>query len=194
MSSDEVIRVYTDGACQGNPGPGGWGWAVEGGGPYASGCEKASTNQRMEVWAAFDAITTLLADTRPTQRLIRVVSDSTYVVNCFNNNWYRGWLARGWKNSQKQPVANQDLWKPFIQCYLQHPGQVTFEWVKGHSGNPMNDRVDELAVAAAASQAGRILVDPDGWFGTAPETTVPTDTPEPRNEAPENRSKQESLF
>jgi ribonuclease HI len=159
----DSIRVYTDGACQGNPGPGGWGWAVDGG-PYASGCEAASTNQRMEVWAAFDAVQTLIGNDATGTQKVCVVSDSTYVVNCFNKYWYKGWMSRGWKNSAKQPVANQDLWMPFIEFYLQHAAQITFEWVKGHSGNRMNDRVDELAVGAAASQLGRVLVDPTGWF------------------------------
>ncbi len=163
----ETIRVYTDGACQGNPGPGGWGWAIDGG-PFASGCEKASTNQRMEVWAAFDAVRTLVGSDESRSQKVCVVSDSTYVVNCFNKHWYRGWMSRGWKNAAKQPVANQDLWKPFVDFYLAHITQITFEWVKGHSGNAMNDRVDELAVAAAASQLGRVLVDPTGWFAADP--------------------------
>jgi ribonuclease HI len=154
--------VYTDGACQGNPGPGGWGWAVDGG-PCGAGAEPASTNQRMEVWAVLDALRTLLADGDLT-RQVTVVSDSTYVVNCFRDSWWKGWMARGWKNSQKQPVANQDLWKPLIELYRAAAAQIRFEWVKGHSGNKMNDRVDQLAVAAAASQAPRVVDDPTGWF------------------------------
>jgi ribonuclease HI len=77
-----------------------------------------------------------------------VVSDSTYVVNCFRDNWWRGWLARGWKNSQKQPVANRDLWEPLIELVRGRPG-ISFRWVKGHSGDRMNDLVDQLAVVAA---------------------------------------------
>ena len=137
------LRVFTDGACQGNPGPGGWGWAVVGG-PSASGAEKASTNQRMEVWAALDALTTLLEQTDSN---ITIISDSTYVVNCFKNKWYVGWKTRGWKNSQKQPVANTDLWIPLIEQVKAR--QPSFRWVKGHSGHPMNDLVDRLAVAAS---------------------------------------------
>jgi ribonuclease HI len=158
-TSADLLVVYTDGACSGNPGPGGWGWAtltgIEG-----SGSEAQSTNQRMEVWAVLDALQTLLVRHGGP---IRVVSDSTYVVNCFRDGWWKGWLTRGWKNSQKQPVANQDLWKPLVTLYRDAmstplgPDRVTFQWVKGHSGNPMNDRVDELAVAAARSQSERTI-------------------------------------
>lgn len=174
-----TVRVFTDGACAGNPGPGGWGWAVDlgpgGTGPSCSGSERASTNQRMEVWAVLDALTTFLecAETDPH---LTVVSDSTYVVNCFRDSWYRGWISRGWKNTQKQPVANQDLWKPLVSLYLAHPGSVTFEWVKGHSGNRMNDLVDAIAVRAGASQYVRTLVDPLGWFSPVAPEPDPIDT------------------
>jgi ribonuclease HI len=86
---------------------------------------------------------------------LEVVSDSTYVVNCFRDRWWQGWLARGWTNSQKKPVANRDLWEPLIDEYRAAPGRLVFRWVKGHGGDPMNDLVDRLAVAAAASQSGR---------------------------------------
>ncbi len=99
-----------------------------------------------------DALRTLLAID---DRHIVVVSDSTYVVNCFRDEWWKGWQARGWRNSQKQPVANQDLWKPLIDSYLGDRVRLHFEWVKGHSGNPMNDLVDALAVAAASARAPR---------------------------------------
>ena len=78
-----------------------------------------------------------------------VVSDSTYVVNCFRDGWWRGWLARGWTTSAKKPVANRDLWEPLVEIVVSR-GDVTFGWVKGHSGDPMNDLVDQLAVAACA--------------------------------------------
>jgi ribonuclease HI len=139
--------VYTDGACLGNPGPGGWAWAVEQS-RYASGAEGRSTNQRMEIQAALEAVTALDGP-------VEVVSDSTYVVNCFRDRWWEGWLARGWRNSQKKPVANQDLWKPLIDAYRADPGRLNFRWVKGHSADPMNDLVDRLAVEAATTQRGR---------------------------------------
>lgn len=133
-------EAYTDGACRGNPGPGGWAWAVLEG-PQGSGHDPATTNQRMEVRAALEAI-------RAIEGPLVVVSDSTYVVNCFKNGWWVGWHSRGWLTSAKKPVANRDLWEPLIDLVRQR-GDVTFRWVKGHSGNPMNDLVDQLAVAAS---------------------------------------------
>ena len=130
--------VYTDGACSGNPGPGGWAWAVPDG-PFASGFVPHTTNQRMEITAALEAV-------RAHDGVLEVVSDSTYVVNCFRDGWWRGWLARGWTNAAKQPVANRDLWEPFVGLVAER-GDVVFSWVKGHSGDPMNDLVDRLAVA-----------------------------------------------
>ncbi len=150
-----TITVFTDGACSGNPGPGGWGWAVKDG-PFGSGCEKQTTNQRMEVMAVLDALQTFLS--RDDTDDVEIVSDSTYVVNCFRDSWWRGWESRGWKNSQKQPVANQDLWKPLVALYKQNQSRVAFRWVKGHSGHPMNDLVDQLAVAAGKSQSPRRVV------------------------------------
>jgi ribonuclease HI len=85
---------------------------------------------------------------------IEIVSDSTYVVNCFRDRWYEGWLRRGWKNSQRQPVANRDLWEPLFALALREDAQVTFRWVKGHSGDEMNDLVDALATEAADRGSG----------------------------------------
>jgi len=141
--SDDVIVIYTDGACSGNPGPGGWAWAVAPSGDINdSGGEARSTNQRMEIMAAYQAVIHFEDD----PRIIRIVADSTYVVKCFNDGWWRGWHKRGWKNAQRQPVANRDLWEPFIELVINR-GRVEFEWVKGHSGNRLNDYVDALAVA-----------------------------------------------
>jgi len=139
--------VYTDGACTGNPGPGGWGWA-EPAGAWACGAENPSTNQRMEITAALEAV-------RSHPGPVTVVSDSTYVVNCFRDFWWKGWLARGWTNAAKKPVANRDLWEPFIDLYRERGaehGDVKFSWVKGHHLDPMNDLVDRIAVAAARGQ------------------------------------------
>ena len=85
---------------------------------------------------------------------IEIVSDSTYVVNCFRDRWYEGWWRRGWKNSQRQPVANRDLWEPLLALALAEGAQVSFTWVKGHSGDAMNELVDSLATAAADRGAG----------------------------------------
>ena len=134
--------VYTDGACSGNPGPGGWAWAIPDG-AYASGFEPRTTNQRMEITAALRAVEAIAGP-------LDVVSDSTYVVNCFRDGWWKGWLARGWRNSQKQPVANRDLWEPLVTA-VNDRSDVAFQWVKGHSGHEMNDLVDQLAVAASLS-------------------------------------------
>jgi ribonuclease HI len=137
--------VYTDGACSGNPGPGGWAWAVEDG-RFASGAELHSTNQRMEINAALEAIRSLPGK-------LEIVSDSTYVVNCFKQRWHVAWRANGWRNSQKKPVANRDLWEPFIELALAR--EVSFRWVKGHGTDPMNDWVDQLAVQAAQTGQGQ---------------------------------------
>jgi len=139
--------VYTDGACSGNPGPGGWAWAVPSG-PFRSGSEAHTTNQRMEIAAVLEAVTSL-------EGSLDVVSDSTYVVNCFRDRWWQGWLARGWLNSQRKPVANRDLWEPLIEIHRSNPGRLSFRWVKGHGGDPMNDLVDRLAVEACTTQCGR---------------------------------------
>ena len=140
------IQLITDGSCLGNPGPGGWAWATRDG-RQGSGGEPATTNQRMEITAALRAVTALPG------RLV-VVSDSTYVVNCFRDRWWAGWLARGWVNSARKPVANRDLWEPLVLA-VRDRGDVTFRWVKGHSGDPMNDLVDSLAVEAGRRQAVR---------------------------------------
>jgi ribonuclease HI len=139
------IVVYTDGACRGNPGPGGWAWAVPDG-AYGSGADPHTTNQRMEIMAALEALRSLTPDA-PSG--IEVVSDSTYVVKCFNDGWWRGWQRRGWKNSQNKPVANRDLWEPLMELALASEVAVSWRWVKGHSGDRWNDRVDELATQAA---------------------------------------------
>jgi len=132
-------EVWTDGACRGNPGPGGWAWALADG-RTGSGGERATTNQRMELRAVLEALQALDGP-------LEVVSDSTYVVNCFRDGWWRGWHARGWVNAKRQPVANRDLWEPVIE--LVRAGDVRFRWVKGHGTDPMNDLVDRLAVAAS---------------------------------------------
>jgi ribonuclease HI/uncharacterized phage-like protein YoqJ len=146
MSTPRV--VYTDGACSGNPGPGGWAWAVAPSGPFASGPEARTTNQRMELQAVLQALRTLDGP-------LEVRSDSTYVVNCFRDRWWEGWLARGWLNSQKKPVANRDLWEPLIDAYRPRAADIRFTWVKGHGDDPLNDVVDRLAVEATLTQQGR---------------------------------------
>jgi ribonuclease HI len=138
--------VYTDGSCLGNPGPGGWAWAVPGG-RYASGAEQPTTNQRMEVMAVVRALEALPGG-------LHVISDSAYVVNCFRDRWWEGWRRRGWRNASGKPIANRDLWEPLLDLALAPGRKVRFGKVKGHSGDPMNDWVDQLAVEAAMAQRG----------------------------------------
>jgi ribonuclease HI len=127
-------------------------------GPFASGAEPRTTNQRMEITAVLEAVKSLPGP-------LEVRSDSTYVVNCFRDRWWEGWEAKGWKNSQRKPVANQDLWKPLIELYKARSNALRFAWVKGHSGDAMNDVVDLLAVEASATQEAR----------SGPRTPAPAD-------------------
>lgn len=139
--------VFTDGACLGNPGPGGWAWALS---PreYESGHAALTTNQRMELTAVLRALASVPGS-------VQVMSDSTYVVNCFKQRWWVGWRARGWRNSRGEQVANQDLWRPLVEEVVdRRSGMVALSWVKGHSGHVMNDLVDRLAVEAARTQRG----------------------------------------
>lgn len=132
------MRVYTDGACSGNPGPGGWAWAssVD---HHASGGEHDTTNNRMELTAVLRAI-----DDNPGPLV--VVMDSTYVKNGLES-WSKGWARNGWRTKAGDEVKNRDLWEGLVDLRdARPPGELSFEWVKGHSGDPMNDLVDQLAV------------------------------------------------
>ena len=114
----------------------------------------------MEITAALEAVAALVR-----AGPVEVVSDSTYVVNCFRDRWWEKWVARGWTGSARQPVANRDLWEPLVDLYRANPGQVTFRWVKGHSTDPYNDLVDRLAVGAASAQKGAEGDQPPGATG-----------------------------
>ncbi len=144
------VHVYTDGSARGNPdGPGGYGAVihfVDSTGKlhvreYSAGYKK-TTNNRMELMAAIAGLEAL---TKPCE--VTLVSDSKYLTDAFNQHWIESWLKNNWKNSQKQPVKNIDLWKRLLQA--KEPHQVTFVWVKGHAGHPENERCDELATTAA---------------------------------------------
>ena len=139
-------------------------------GRWASGAAALTTNQRMEIQAVLSAVTTI--DGR-----VDVVSDSTYVVNCFRDRWWEGWLKKGWVNSQRKPVANRDLWEPLIDVYRADPTRLSFRWVKGHSGDPMNDLVDALAVEAARTQQD---ASGDGPPSQLPAPDVVADGSDPR--------------
>jgi ribonuclease HI len=140
------VTVYTDGACVGNPGPGGWA-AIVLDGPaerVLTGAEPHSTNQRMELTAAIEGLVAV-----PGRRLVAVVSDSLYVVNCFRQGWWTRWERDGWLNTRREPVANRDLWERLLAEARRH--DVAWRWVRGHSGDPLNERVDRLARGAIGS-------------------------------------------
>ena len=136
------FEIYTDGACRGNPGPGGWGVLIRDGGAERSlqGAEAETTNNRMELTAAIMALRELPADSAAT-----VYTDSEYVMKGISE-WLPAWKARGWKTAAKKPVKNQDLWQALDEASARH--RVRWEWVRGHSGNPGNEHVDRLANAA----------------------------------------------
>jgi ribonuclease HI/uncharacterized phage-like protein YoqJ len=138
------------------------------GGRFASGADALTTNQRMEVTAVLEAVRTLDGP-------LEVVSDSTYVVNAFRDRWWEGWIARGWRTTAKQPVANRDLWEPLVAAVQADPARVRFRWVKGHSADPVNDLVDRLAVEAARSQTGRVGDRPPTDLGPADDLSGGTD-------------------
>ena len=133
------IEIYTDGACRGNPGPGGWGAILRYNGVEKDlhGGEPDTTNNRMELTAAIRAFEAL---TEPCQ--VEIYTDSTYVKDGITR-WLEGWLKRDWRTANKKPVKNQDLWKQLVAVVGQH--DVDWHWVKGHSGHPENERADELA-------------------------------------------------
>ncbi len=155
------LTVYTDGASLGNPGPGGWAWAVPGG-AFASGNEPHATNQQMEISAALHAVRTLAGP-------LLVVSDSEYVVKCHTDRWYENWEKKGWKNAKGQPVKNQDRWKPLVELFHLRGDELQFRWVRGHSGDTMNDLVDRLAVEAARTQTSRNGTEPPAVLGAPDE-------------------------
>jgi len=135
----EDLIIYTDGACSGNPGVGGYGAILQYGQieKEISGCSEDTTNNRMEMIAVIEALTLLK---RPSK--VKVVSDSQYVINGITK-WIDGWRRRNWITSQKKPVLNKDLWKKFLDLSQKH--QIEWEWVRGHKGHKENERCDELA-------------------------------------------------
>jgi len=134
-----TVKIFTDGACQGNPGPGGWGVLLRFGEveKELSGFEDNTTNNRMELRAAIEGLRALKKSVP-----VEVYTDSTYVRDGITT-WMAGWKKNGWKTASKKPVKNQDLWEELDALAQDHA--VTWHWVKGHSGHPENDRVDELA-------------------------------------------------
>ena len=141
MAVISEVTIYTDGACSGNPGPGGWAAILMAGGAKKemSGGERDTTNNRMELMAVIEGLKALK---RPCK--VDIYRDSAYVVNAFEQNWIGKWVKNGWKNSAKAEVANSDLWKELINLTAMH--NVIFHKVKGHADNEFNNRCDELAV------------------------------------------------
>jgi len=139
MSSNEPVEVFTDGACRGNPGPGGWGAILRAKGKEKElwGGEAATTNNRMELTAVIRALEAL---TRPSR--VNLYTDSQYVQKGISE-WIHSWKRRGWKTADKNPVKNEDLWRRLDELAAQH--EVEWHWVRGHSGHPENERADELA-------------------------------------------------
>lgn len=142
MTNDKV-DIYTDGACSGNPGPGGWGVVMhwKGNVKELSGFEAETTNNRMELMAAIQGLETLKRDVGQ----VNLHTDSTYVKDGITK-WIHGWKKNGWKTAAKKPVKNKDLWQRLEASLADH--EVEWHWIKGHSGHPENERCDELATLA----------------------------------------------
>jgi len=142
------VELFTDGACKGNPGPGGWGALLRMGSheKELSGSEADTTNNRMEMTAVIKGLSALI---EPCE--VALYTDSKYVIDGITK-WVDGWQKRGWKTAAKKPVLNEDLWRQLIELTARH--EISWNWVKGHSGHPENERVDQLA-SEKAEQAGR---------------------------------------
>ncbi len=136
------ITLYTDGACSGNPGPGGWAAILKYNDTERELCgyDENTTNNRMELTAVIQGLSALKAPCET-----EVYSDSTYVINSVNKGWLYAWVRKGWRNSKHQEVPNKDLWKLLLPLLNTH--KVTFIWVHGHDGNEFNERCDKLAVS-----------------------------------------------
>ncbi|MEA4966129.1 MAG: ribonuclease HI [Oscillospiraceae bacterium] len=140
------VEIYTDGACSGNPGPGGWGAILCYGGleKELSGGEPKTTNNRMELTAVIEALSKLKESCT-----VDLYSDSKYVIDALQKRWVYGWKQRGWIKSDKKPALNVDLWERLLPLLELHDAR--YHWVKGHAENPKNNRCDELAVAQSRS-------------------------------------------
>jgi len=145
LTDEDLVEIHTDGACSGNPGPGGWGALLRFRGieKELSGGEAQTTNNRMELMAAIAALEALK---RPSE--IRLFTDSRYVMDGITK-WIIGWKRNGWKTADKKPVKNDDLWRRLDAAAAQH--RIDWRWVKGHAGDPLNERVDAIARAAIKS-------------------------------------------
>ena len=145
----KTVTLYTDGACSGNPGPGGWGAILEYGGAEKelSGGEDSTTNNRMELTAVIRGLEALKEPCT-----VELYSDSKYVIDALQKGWAKGWRARGWIKSDKKPALNPDLWQRLLELTEMH--KVHCHWVKGHADNPKNNRCDQLAVEQWKARKG----------------------------------------
>ena len=136
------VTIYTDGACSGNPGAGGWGTILTYNGreKELSGAEKQTTNNRMELTAVIEGLRALKEPCR-----VLIVTDSQYVVNGIEKGWAKSWKQNGWRKKDKKPALNPDLWDELLSLLDKH--EVRFQWIRGHDGHPQNERCDALAVA-----------------------------------------------
>jgi len=143
------VAIFTDGACKGNPGPGGWAALLRMGAAEKelTGADPATTNNRMEMTGVIRALAAL---NQPCA--VTLYTDSRYVIDGITK-WVHGWVRKGWVNARKQPVANADLWRELL--IVAKPHRIDWQWVKGHAGHPENERVDALASAAAVAAAGQ---------------------------------------
>lgn len=146
----KFVEIYSDGACSGNPGPGGWGAILrcDGREKELSGGEPYTTNNRMELTGVIEALSALKFPCE-----VKVTTDSKYVVDGIEKGWAQGWKKRGWKKSDGKPALNPDLWEKLLELLAVH--DVEFCWIKGHAGHPENERCDCLAVAQRDINSGK---------------------------------------
>ena len=168
------VQIYTDGACSGNPGPGGWAALLNFNGKTKelSGHMPNTTNNRMELFAVISGLGALKEPC-----VVDVYSDSAYTVNAFNERWIENWQRNGWLTSEKKPVENSDLWKLLLQIIRVKKHEVSYHKVKGHAEDPLNIRCDELA-RAAIQEFRRMNGEPQGAEPTAPAPNSVTPKPE----------------
>ncbi|MBQ8797592.1 MAG: ribonuclease HI [Oscillospiraceae bacterium] len=143
----KTVTLYTDGACSGNPGPGGWGAILEYNGieKELSGGESQTTNNRMELTAVIEGLKALKESC-----IVELYSDSKYVIDALSKGWAVSWQAKGWRKADKKPALNPDLWEELLALVSKH--ELHYHWVKGHAENEKNNRCDELAVAQSKMQ------------------------------------------
>ena len=146
MGNLSYVEIFTDGACSGNPGPGGWGTILRCNGVEKELCggEKETTNNRMELLAVINGLEALNRKCK-----VKIYSDSSYVVNGITKGWAEGWKANTWRKADKKPALNPDLWDKLLYLLSQH--EYEFVWIKGHDGHPENERCDKMAVACSQS-------------------------------------------